>query len=498
MSSVRRSIASGAAWMVLLKAVERLLGVLSTIILARLLMPEDFGMIAMAMSFVAILDLLWSFSFDAALIQNQQADRAHYDTAWTLNVMLGVFIALGLLGLAYPAAWFYEDPRLVPLISCLAVGSLMQGLENIGVVAFRKDLRFGMEFAYQASRKFAGFLVTIPLAFILRNYWALAAGMVTGRAAALVISYWAHPYRPRFCLEARDALVNFSKWLFLNNLLFSIQMRAQDFVIGKVSGPKGLGLYNVAYEIATLPTTGIVFPINRAVFPGFSRLAQEPGALLRGYLDVVALIAVLVLPAGLGIAATAELLIPVFLGEKWLNAIPVVQVLAFYGTLAALSSVFSPTFLALGRPRMLSVFTVINVALFVPAVIYGTLTADVIGAAWGCLAVVSVMMPASHWMAARAFGVGIGRVVQALWRPTVAAIAMFLAVHAVVAAMGPATGSVEAMPKLAAAIGLGVAVYPLALWALWILSGRPEGAETVVLREVAARLARRRAARASG
>lgn len=481
--------------MVLLKAVERVLGIVSTMVLARLLMPEDFGMIAMAMSFVAIVDLLWSFSFDSALIQNHQARRAHYDTAWTLNVALGLFIGIGLLALAYPASWFYEDPRLVPLISCLALGSVVQGFENIGVVAFRKDLRFGMEFAYQASRKFAGFLVTIPLAFILRNYWALAIGMVTGRAAALVISYWAHPYRPRLCLEARQSLVNFSKWLFLNNLLFSIQMRAQDFVIGKFSGPKGLGLYNVAYEIATLPTTGIVFPINRAVFPGFSRLAREPHALLRGYVDVVGLIALLVLPAGFGIAATAELLIPVFLGDKWLDAIPVVQILAFYGTLAALSSVFSPTFLALGRPKMLSVFTVINVALFVPAVIYGTLTADVIGAAWGCLAVVSIMMPASHWIAARALGVGIGRIMEVLWRPTAAALAMYASVQALVAAMHTKTGTLDAIPRLAAAVALGVAVYSIVLAVLWISSGRPDGAERVLLREVTNRLQRARTAR---
>ena len=492
MINVRRSIASGAVWMVLLKAVERLLGVVSMVILARLLMPEDFGMIAMAMSFVALLDLLWSFSFDAALIQNQQADRTHYDTAWTLNVILGFVIGLGLLALAYPAAWFYEDSRLVPLISCLAMGSLMQGLENIGVVAFRKDLRFGMEFAYQAARKFAGFVVTVPLAFIFRNYWALAAGMVSGRAVALAISYWAHPYRPRPCLEASDALLNFSKWLFFNNLIFSFQMRAQDFVIGKVSGPAGLGLYTVSYEIATLPTTGIVYPINRAVFPGFSRLAQEPGALLRAYLDVVGLIALLVLPAGLGIGATADLLIPVFLGDKWIEAIPAVQILAFYGTLAALSSVFGPTFMALGRPRMLSVFTIFNVLLFIPAVIYGTLKADIIGASLGCLAVVSIMMPVSHWMAAKTFGVGIGRIAGVLWRPATASAAMFVAVHALVDALGAPESSLDGIPRLTAAVGVGVFVYAAMLTALWIAAGRPEGPERVLIREIRARLQRRK------
>jgi O-antigen/teichoic acid export membrane protein len=316
--------------------------------------------------------------------------------------------------------------------------------------------------------------------------------MVAGRAAALAISYIAHPYRPRFCLEARDALLGFSKWLFFNNLLFSVQMRAQDFVIGKVSGPSGLGLYNVSYEIATLPSTSIVFPINRAVFPGFAKLAQEPGALVRGYLQVTGLIALLIIPAGLGIAATAQLLIPAVLGDKWLSAIPIVQILSFYGVLAALSSVFGPTFMAMGRPRMLSVFTVVNVVLFVPAVIYGALTADVIGAAWGCLAVVSVMMPASHWMAARALGTRVSEITRQLWRPFVAGGVMYLAVSSFVAWSGVPAGSLDAIPPLIGAVSMGVAIYPLCLAGLWLLAGRPEGAERLVISEVKARMARRR------
>jgi O-antigen/teichoic acid export membrane protein len=492
MGTIGRNIAGGAAWMVLLRSLDRVIGIISTIILARLLLPADFGVIAMAMSFVAILDLLWTFSFDAALIQNRKAERMHYDTAWTLNICFGATIALGLLVLAHLAAWFYEDSRLVPLISCLAIGSLLQGFENIGVVAFRRELRFGMEFALQISTKIAGFLVTIPLAFALRNYWALAAGMVAMRAAALAISYVAHPFRPRLSLAGRHELLNFSKWLFFNNLLFSVQMRTQDFVIGKVAGPTALGLYNVSYEVSNLPATAIVYPINRAIFPGFARLTEEPGALVKGYLRVTGFIALLILPAGLGIASTAALLVPTVLGDKWLAAIPIVQVLAVYGTLAALSSVFGPTFMALGRPRMLSVFTVLNVVLFVPAVIYGTVTAGVIGAAWGCLAVVGIMMPVSHWIAARTLRIPIREVLSTLWRPFLAATAMFAVVDVFVKSSGAEGSSLATLAPLVVAVGIGILVYVAILVALWAAAGRPAGAEQDVLNEIRARLAARR------
>jgi O-antigen/teichoic acid export membrane protein len=490
MTSVGQKIASGAAWMVLFRLLERAIGLISTLILARLLVPADFGIIAMAMSFVAILELLWTFSFDSALIQQKNADRSHYDTAWTLNIGMGLVIAGGLLAIAQPAASFYGDDRLVALISCLAIGSFLQGFENVGVVAFRKELRFGTDFLYQLARKLSGFIVTIPLAFMLRNYWALAAGMVSIRIVSLALSYVAHPYRPRFSLAARGSLVGFSKWLFFNSVLFSIQTRAQDFVVGKLAGPNGLGLFNVAHEISTFPTTAIVFPINRAVFPGFAKLAEQPGALVAGYLNVMGITALLALPAGLGIAATAKLLVPVALGDKWIEAIQLIEVLAVYGSLAAMGSVFGPTFMALGRPKMLSAFTVINVTLFVPIVVYGTHVAGVAGAAWGCLAVVCLMMPASHWMASRALHIPGKEILSRLWRPLAASAAMYAIVRGFVHAVG-AQGSFSGMlSSLIAAVTLGVTVYASVLCGLWFATGRPAGPELTLTDALLARLRR--------
>lgn len=497
MTGVGRRIASGAGWMVLLTGLQRVLGVVSTIILARLLLPEDFGLIAMAMAFVAIMELIWAFSFDAALIQNQAADRRHYDTAWTLNMAFGAVVAIALAAAAYPAALFYDEPRLTELVMWLAVGSLFRGLENIGVVSFRKELRFGAEFWYQISSKLSGFLVTIPLAFVLRSYWALAIGMVASRVVTVLISYLAHPYRPRFCLAARSALLGFSKWLFLNNVLFAVQMRSQDFVIGKLGGATGLGLYNISYEIATLPSTTIVYPINRAVFPGLARLVDDPLQLARTYLQTVAVIALLVVPAGMGIAATAPLLVPTVLGSKWIETVPVVEVLAFFGVLAALSSVFGPTFLALGRPRVLSALSVGNVLLFIPALIVGTRSAGVLGAAFASLSVVATMAVVSHWLAARALGIGIGRLLAHLWRPAAASTAMFVLVRSLLAGAESTLPVLPGGVLLVAAVGLGVAVYGTALFGLWVLSGRAEGAESVLQTEsnrLLAELARRWAA----
>ena len=178
MASLTRKVAHGAAWMVILKLVVRSIGLVSTLILVRLLEPSDFGIVAMAMSIVAALELLTAFGFDITLIQNQKADAAEYDTAWTLNVLLGAGAAVLLIVLAHPAAGFYEEPALVPVFQVIAIVSLLQGLENIGMVDFRKHLKFEKEFLFHVLVKMFGFVVTIALAFKLRSYWALVLGTV--------------------------------------------------------------------------------------------------------------------------------------------------------------------------------------------------------------------------------------------------------------------------------------------------------------------------------
>jgi O-antigen/teichoic acid export membrane protein len=192
---IQRKMATGATWMVLFKLIERSIGLISTLILARILSPSDFGVIAMALSFIFFAEQLAAFSFDIALIHNQSATREHFDTAWTGNLLLGLSITLVMLLAAYPIAGFYRQPELVWVVCALALGPLISGAENIGVVAFRKELNFRKEFLFQLSRKALGFLIVVPIALIVRNYWALVVGILFSKLAGTAISYLMHPYR---------------------------------------------------------------------------------------------------------------------------------------------------------------------------------------------------------------------------------------------------------------------------------------------------------------
>ena len=296
-----RQIARGAAWMILFKMLDKGIGLVSTLILARLLVPADFGLVAMATAVLAFTQLMGAFGFDSALIQRQNVQREHYDTAWTFNVLVGVFTAIVLVALCVPMAGFYKDDRLIAILLVFGLASLIGGFENIGTVAFRKELNFRNEFKFLASKRIVSFVVTLALAWMLQSYWALVAGSVTGRLMSVWISYQLHPFRPRFSLAAKADLMHFSKWIFLSSLINFFTSRSTDFVLGRTVGSHELGIYNIGLEIASMPSTELIAPINRAVYPVYAKLAPDPVALREQFITIFGLICLVGFPVAGGL-----------------------------------------------------------------------------------------------------------------------------------------------------------------------------------------------------
>ncbi len=491
MKNVGQKMAKGAAWMVFFKFTERSIGLISTIILARLLIPEDFGVIAMAMSIIAVLELLGAFGFDVAIIQNQSAQRKHYDTAWTYNVIFAIGGSLTLVLLASPAATFYNEARLEDVIYFLALGNLIKGFENIGVLEFRKKMTFNKEFNFQLGKKLAGFFTTVPLAFFLGSYWALVAGMLVGWTMGVILSFVLHPYRPRLSLAASHELFHFSKWLLITNVFNFVKIRSADFIIGRISGSQALGLFTISYEISNLPTTELVAPINRAVFPGYAKISHDMAALHQGFLKVLGMIAIFALPAGAGIAATSEPLVLVFLGPKWADAIPLIQILAIFGTALALQTNTGSLFLALGRPKILAIIGFIHIGLLVPMLIVLVLHNGNIGAAWGYLVVTLIMLPVNYGFVMAYTKIKLAPILNILWRPLVATGVMFYAAKMALYFFGQSDKLILNLAYLLSTVSIGVIVYTILMLILWRISGSPAGAESDLLFALKSKLSRK-------
>lgn len=491
--SLRSQTARGVAWMMLLKLAVRSLSFVSTLILVRLLSPEDFGIVGMAMVFIAIMDTISWLSFDVVLIQKQQAGRAEYDTAWTFTVLFKTLSACILLLLAKPAANYYNEPAVALLIAVLAGAQFISGFENIGIVNFRKRMQFDREFRFMLLAKIAGFVVTIPLAFALRNYWALIVGQVVMKIVTVVLSFTMESYRPRFSLAARHALFDFSKWLMLGNICGALRLRATELVIGRYTGAKALGFFSVSLELSNTPTTELIAPINRAVFPAYARISDNMGALRAGYLKVIAVIALIAIPAGLGIAATAPLIVPVALGEQWLPAIPLFIILAFNGVLNALQTNIGSVFLAIGKPRVLALLQAASLVIVLASVSWATINYGIHGAALAFLGSTLLLTPVTFSIFFRTINLHPLEFVKALWRAVTGAAVMYLVTQQVVQWLIDRANGIATLTHLMIAVACGAITYVVVVLLAWLLSGRPPGAESFILESLQARLGQRRA-----
>lgn len=477
-------MARGAAWMIGARFGVKFLGLLSTLILVRLLLPADFGLVALATALVAGLQLIKTFGFEVALIQDQKASIDKYNAAWTINLGFSLLVAVLLIFIATPASEFYADARLRPILYALSLSILIGGFENIGVVNFRKDMDFHKDFAFQLTRKIVGFAVTVTLAFLLRNYWALVAGILASSLAGTVSSYIMQPFRPRLSKKELAGLFHFSKWLALNNALYFIRHRSGDFVLGRYGGPKAVGLFSVSYEISHLVTTELVAPINRAAFPGYAKMAEEPGQLRIGYLQVMSAIAIVAIPAATGIAATSDLLVPIMLGPNWTAAIPLIQILAFSGAIAILETNIGTAYVAMGRPQILSaIYTVFAVTLVSFLIVlvprYGAT-----GAAMASLFAGLANIPLQLVMMRRSLGISAIDLGRVLFRPIVASAGMFWIVRLLIERYSTVDPGALQPLLLVLSILSGIAAYIATNLALWMLAGRPKGAETYFMSRI--------------
>jgi O-antigen/teichoic acid export membrane protein len=336
------------------------------------------------------------------------------------------------------------------------------------------------------GKKLLGFMITMPLVFAWRNYWALVVGMVVGRACGVSLSYILHPFRPRFSLVAAKDLMNVTKWLLTQNLITFVRDRSSDFIIGRMIGSHALGVFTVSAEISNMPGTELVAPINRAILPAYVKLADDVPALGREYLSVMAMITLIAVPAVAGFAASSSFLVLLVLGPKWIEAAHLLQILAFYGILQVMQSNAYSAFLALNRHQVFVKINGLQVAILVPLMVAGTALYGLPGAAWGCVLTAAIILPITLMRVANLLQLHVKQLLRMLWRPAVAATVMYLAVRT----FGPPVPrepieAVEAAFSLGVCIAIGVPVYVASVLLLWMAAGRPQGtAESWILANI--------------
>jgi len=480
-NNLNNSIARGAIWMVALKFSIKGLSIISTMILARLLTPDDFGLMALASAVYAMVNIIREFGFDTALIQNQNANRGHYDTAWTMEIIFAITAASIIVVASDYIANYYSDARLSDVLKMMAVIILVNGFKNIGVVEFRKKLTFNKEYLYQVLIKISGFVVTIPVAWYTKSYWALLLGMLSGNLTSVLLSYIMQKYRPRFSLVAVKDLFGFSVWLFINNILFFINNYSQNFILGKLVGSKGLGIYSVSNEIATITTTEMIAPINRAAYPGYSKISHDLEELKKTYLNTLSFIALIAFSSAFGICAIAPFLVPIMLGDKWSDAIFIIQLISLASAFDALNTNSSYIYLALAKQQITTKLLCLRVFIFLPLLIFLAKKYGVNGAVFSLLISSLIMFPISVLRLNKLVGFRFNCVISSIYRPLLSGSFMCYVVYQYTLHIKNYLLIKYDFAYLILGIVLGVIVFSCSLIFLWLLGGRKPGPERYII-----------------
>ncbi len=482
----------GAAWLLTWRMLSRSLGLVSTLILARVLVPGDFGIVAMATTFTAAVDTLSQIGVQDALVRHLDDDRRLFNTGFTLQVGRALITSAIIAGAAPAASLWFNEPRLVPLLLVLAAASLVSGFENIGIVEFSRAMRFDVQFLLNSLPRLLQVAVTISMALLLKSYWALLMGIVTAKVARTIMSYWVHPYRPRLEIAGWREIAGFSFWTWAAWMASLVWDRIDPFVLGPLIGPAQLGLYLLALELAVLPVSEFVEPATYALFAGFARAQKQGGSSIHHAPLVTAMLVICIAPFTITISCASGYVVAALLGPKWIAASPLVAIMAWLCLFSPLSYVCNAVLVANNFVRRNFVGKVIaSVGKLVVLLTAVSLTKrlDLIAAA---IVVCVTIESCAYMLLLRGadqlrFGPMIGAIGRALLAGLLVVVVLYEA--------GLAWNAVSA-PSLHAfyygsLIGLLViTLYGVLVLGFWLLAGRPEGAETRLL-DLASRFMRR-------
>lgn len=470
-------VAAASFTMIALRLAFRSIGFVSTLILVRLLRPDDFGLVGLATALIGAMDLMTEMSMQAALIRLAEMDRRVMDTAWTMNICRGVAIGcLVALSSSVAAEWM-RDPRVTPILWVLAVVAVVQGFENIGIAHFRRNLMFQRIFQYQLYAKFASFAVTVTGAVLFRSYWALVAGIATFRVFMVCYSYIIQPYRPRLSFAAFRELFHFSKWFMATNLLMMIKSYTATLLFSRIGGATAVGLYQLSWQVGSLPTGEIAAPIREPIYAGYARMLDNLAALRRHFVDGLALMTMVVAPLSVGIALCADFACWLLLGPKWAAATPLIRLCAFYALFDCIGHFTHNVFVVLNRQRRLVLTYAPSVMLRFGLAIWAGVTWGIAAAVW--VLTLTAIANAVIWLLALLpiLKLRLTALIDVLWR-TAVSCALMAAVLMAFAQLGIDGASVPRIVAHAAvAIGLGAASYVGTQFLLWLLSGASDGPE---------------------
>lgn len=455
---VRGKVATGLRWKLVSQVFSQGSRVLVGFILARLLTPEEFGLAALTLTFSALALVLSDPSLTARLVQRRDITEADRSTVFWATLAAGILCTAAGVALSWPIAAFYGDSALQPLLAVESVTFLLVSLSATHVALMTRAMTFRELELRDMVGTAVGGAVAVVAAFLGAGVWAIVAQSVVSACVATLLLWRFSSWRPGWIFSwnsLRDS-GSFGLKLLASRLLSFLNLNADNLLVGRHLGSVALGFYSIAYNVMYAPLLRITAPIQNVMVPAFARLQDERERLGRAWLRGARLSAAVAMPAYLGMLAVAPDFVPVVLGNRWLDAVPVLQLLCISGILQGIQMLQSPLLQARGRAGSLLryhlVATPVNIAGFAIGLQWG-----IVGVAAGFAVARALMVPVITRMTCREVGLPLSAFPRAVAQFVVGAACMCGLVIA--ARVGLEELGVPATARLAIVVALGAVAY---------------------------------------
>ncbi|MFT4269021.1 MAG: oligosaccharide flippase family protein [Xenophilus sp.] len=484
--SLAARVAGAGAWTVGTRLAAKLIDLAMLVCLARFLGPADFGLVAMAMAVVYIVEALLEMPLGIVLLREPGLEAPMLDTAFTLGVLRGLAIAVLLLVLAWPLAWFNGEPRLAALLAVLALAPAARSMSSPRMIEYTRALKFRPDAMVELSGKAVAFAVSVALAAAARSHWAIAAATVCAPLVGSAVSYAIAPFRPRLTLCEWRRFSHMLGWNFVSQFCVALSWQIDRLLLPRFTPMAAFGRYTMAKQLSEIPIQALATPLMR---PAMAALAAAGPDIRARYLQFLRAILLVMIPVMAVPALWPQPLIRVALGPAWLPAAQWLQWICAVGLLSLPTLLVGALAQILDRTHWAAVRTVIELAVRLPLVWWGAAHHGIPGAVAASAVVSLLNLIVSLHIVRRLVGAGFGEQLRALWIPVAAATPAGAVLWAAQPVVMGAAGVAGLVARAVAFAALCALAYGLFVFAAWRLAGRPAGFERYAFERLAARLA---------
>ncbi|EMP55568.1 polysaccharide biosynthesis protein [Marinobacter santoriniensis NKSG1] len=399
--STSLNVVKSASLLLGIQVIQRGLGLISTLILARLLAPADFGVIALITIGLQFSELLVETGNQQYIIQKEAVGPEDLNTAWTLDILSKGFIAVMIIVSAPALSGFFETPELLLALPVAALALPIRALKTPGIMMLARDINYRSVFRLSIVQKCVSFIVVISFAFIRGDYWAIVIGNLAGAIVFAVGSYRIHSFRPNWSLRHLRTQWQFSQWLLLRGIVGFTRSQVDTLMVSKVFGTAQLGGYNLVREVSLLPALSAFIPMCEPLLAAVSQVRSSREVLAYRVRLASALLISLLIPFTVYIMSYPNLIVEVLLGPQWRDYADLLQPFGLFFFTFTLFALLSDTVIALGRVKALFVFDVVS-TIIIAALLYHFGTTGLGSMAWtrGWLAVgttAALLLLINYW-----------------------------------------------------------------------------------------------------